>query len=90
MGYRDDSTDCGAHRHRSADGTATLDQDERIDALIPIRSRPRLARRLEISSPTSSSPSWEQRPALCSPGAASQRASSPCRGPRSSCSSDAR
>ena len=32
-----DFTNCGAHQSRSADGTVTLDQDEYIDALIPIR-----------------------------------------------------
>ena len=33
----DDFTNCGAHQSRSADGSATLDQDEYIDALICIR-----------------------------------------------------
>eukprot|EP00959_Pyramimonas_sp_CCMP1952_P369384 7736939-Pyramimonas_sp.AAC.1 len=36
-GDSDDLTNCGIHQHRSADGVATLDQDEYIDALIPNR-----------------------------------------------------
>eukprot|EP00959_Pyramimonas_sp_CCMP1952_P054600 1141338-Pyramimonas_sp.AAC.1 len=36
-GDYDDFTNCGAHQHRNADGTATLDQDEYTDAHIPIR-----------------------------------------------------
>ena len=36
-GDYDDFTNCGVHQRRSADGTVTLDQDENVDALIPIR-----------------------------------------------------
>ena len=36
-GDYDDFTNCGVHQSRSADGSVTLDQDEYIDALIPIR-----------------------------------------------------
>ena len=36
-GDYDDFTNCGVHQSRSADGTVTLDQDEYINALIPIR-----------------------------------------------------
>eukprot|EP00959_Pyramimonas_sp_CCMP1952_P213596 4469166-Pyramimonas_sp.AAC.1 len=35
-GYYDDFLNCEVHQHRSAHGTVTLDQDERIDALISI------------------------------------------------------
>ena len=36
-GEYDDFANCGVHQRRSADGTVTLDQDEYINALIPIR-----------------------------------------------------
>ena len=36
-GDYDDFTNCGVHQHRSADGTVTLDQDEYINGLIPIK-----------------------------------------------------
>ena len=36
-GDYDDFTNCGVHQSRAADGTVTLDQDEYINALIPIR-----------------------------------------------------
>ena len=36
-GDYDDFTNCGVHQSRSADGTVTMDQDEYISALIPIR-----------------------------------------------------
>ena len=36
-GDYNDFTNCGVHQSRSADGTVTLDQDEYINALIPIR-----------------------------------------------------
>ena len=35
-GDYNDFTNCGVHQSRAADGTVTLDQDEYIDALIPI------------------------------------------------------
>ena len=36
-GDYNDFTNCGVHQSRSADGSVTLDQDEYIDALIPIK-----------------------------------------------------
>ena len=36
-GDYDDFTNCGVHQSRSADGSVALDQDEYVDALMPIR-----------------------------------------------------
>ena len=73
---------CGVRRRRSADGTVALDQDEYVDALVPIRHVDLIKAKADEPArgplPDLFVPSWGHRRLRCSPSIASQRAPSPC------------